>query len=114
MKNRQITMIALILCMLMGLVACTPAATTTASTTTVENSATFTLEQLATFDGQNGNPSYIAVDGIVYDVSDVSPWKGGFHIKTFKAGLDYTDQIESAPHGKNVLKQAVQVGVLSS
>ena len=114
MKIRLFVLQILILCLLIGLMSCSSASSTNESSTTAANTATFTLEQLATYDGQDGNPSYIAVDGIVYDVSDVSPWKGGFHIKTFKAGLDYTDQIASAPHGKSVLKQAIQVGVLSS
>ncbi len=31
----------------------------------------FTIEELAQYDGKNGNPAYVAVDGIVYDVSTV-------------------------------------------
>jgi predicted heme/steroid binding protein len=113
MKIRLFALIGLTLFLLTGLLACSSASNTSASSSAAIGE-TFTLEQLATYDGQNGNASYIAVDGIVYDVSDVSPWKGGIHFKTFKAGLDYTEQIESAPHGKNVLRQAVQVGVLRS
>jgi hypothetical protein len=36
----------------------------------------FTLEELATYNGQNGQPAYIAVEGVVYDVSNSSRWKG--------------------------------------
>lgn len=32
---------------------------------------TFTLEQLAVFNGQNGKPPYIAINGMVYDLSTV-------------------------------------------
>ncbi len=35
---------------------------------------TFTLEELKQFNGQNGQPAYVAVDGVVYDVSNVGPW----------------------------------------
>lgn len=31
-----------------------------------------TLEELAAYDGKDGNPAYIAVDGVIYDVTDVS------------------------------------------
>ena len=31
---------------------------------------TFTLAQLAQYDGQNGQPAYVAVDGVVYDVTN--------------------------------------------
>ena len=39
----------------------------------------FTEEELERYDGQNGNPAYVAIDGVVYDVTDVSAWKGGVH-----------------------------------
>ena len=39
----------------------------------------FTLEELAQYDGSNGKPSYVVIDGIVYDLSKVTAWKGGKH-----------------------------------
>ena len=30
---------------------------------------TFTAEELAKYNGQNGQPAYVAIDGTVYDVS---------------------------------------------
>lgn len=39
----------------------------------------FTEEELGKYDGQNGNPAYVAIDGVVYDVTDVSAWNGGVH-----------------------------------
>ena len=38
-----------------------------------------TLDQLKHYDGKNGNPAYIAVDGVLYDVSGVRQWKNGSH-----------------------------------
>lgn len=32
---------------------------------------TFTTTELAEFDGRNGHPAYVAVKGVVYDVSNV-------------------------------------------
>ena len=32
----------------------------------------FTEKELGKYDGQNGNPAYVAIDGVVYDVTNVS------------------------------------------
>lgn len=73
---------------------------------------TFTLEQLAEFDGQNGNPAYVAVDGVVYDVSDVPQWSNGTH-QGLTAGSDWTAEInEMSPHGTRVLNNLPIVGEL--
>ncbi|GHU51864.1 hypothetical protein FACS1894132_00240 [Clostridia bacterium] len=47
----------------------------------------FTAETLAKYDGQDGNPAYIAIDGLVYDVSNHNSWKSGKH-HGFVAGKD--------------------------
>ncbi len=73
---------------------------------------TFTLEDLKTYDGQNGNPAYVAIDGIVYDVSDVEAWKNGKHKNGLTAGADLTDQLGDSPHGAKVLKDLPVVGKL--
>ena len=43
-----------------------------------------TLDELAQYDGQNGNPAYIAVDGVIYDVTNVSQWNGGAHKRLYR------------------------------
>ncbi len=71
-----------------------------------------TLEELAEFDGQNGNRAYIAVDGNVYDVTDLPPWSGGVH-NDFPAGHDYTEEIkEVSPHGLTPLENLEPVGTI--
>ena len=40
----------------------------------------FTLEELATYDGSMGRPAYVAVNGIVYDVSLEKTWGGATHL----------------------------------
>ena len=39
----------------------------------------FTLQELAQHDGQNGAPAYLAIHGIVYDVTRVKLLKDGLH-----------------------------------
>lgn len=59
----------------------------------------FSAEELATFNGQDGNPAYIAVDGTVYDVTNFAAWEGGEHQGKVTAGTDATDIFnEESPH----------------
>ena len=52
---------------------------------------TFTLEELATnYNGLDGNPSYVSLYGIVFDVSNISTWGGGTHFGLY-AGTDATE-----------------------
>jgi predicted heme/steroid binding protein len=71
----------------------------------------FTLQELANYDGQNGNKTYVAVQGKVYDVSGSSLWKGGSH-KGHTAGKDLTSEINRSPHGIKILKGYPVVGTL--
>lgn len=73
---------------------------------------TFTLDELKTYDGQNGNPAYVAIDGIVYDVTDVDAWANGKHKNGIVAGADLTEVIKDLPHGKKVLTDLPVVGKL--
>jgi len=72
-----------------------------------------TTEELAKYDGKNGNPAYIAVDGVIYDVTDVSFWAEGEH-NGFAAGKDLTEEIKNkSPHGTSKLDGVPIVGKLS-
>lgn len=71
----------------------------------------FTKAELAQFDGQNGNKAYVAVDGVVYDVTNVAAWKDGAHHGN-KAGNDVTAGLGHSPHGERVLKKLEVVGKL--
>lgn len=51
---------------------------------------TFTREELKKYDGQNGNPAYVAINNRVYDVTHIPAWQDGTHHGN-KAGLDLTD-----------------------
>lgn len=78
----------------------------------INNQKEFTLEELAQYDGNNQKPAYVAIDGIVYDMSAVAVWSEGSHFG-LKAGQDLTDKFKQC-HGVNVdnLKKLPQVGIL--
>lgn len=71
----------------------------------------FTLDELKNYDGKEGRKAYIAVDGIVYDVTNVAAWQGGTHHGN-NAGNDVSDRIVKAPHGKSILEKLEVVGKL--
>lgn len=73
----------------------------------------FNAEELAKYDGVDGNPAYVAYEGYVYDVSNIKAWKGGMHQGLHKAGFDYTEVLNNqAPHSpKNLTDNAPIVGV---
>lgn len=72
----------------------------------------FTLEELAQYNGKDGNPAYVAVNGKVYDVTDVPAWRGGSHQGAVVAGVDATEFISKSPHGASVLNGLKIVGTL--
>lgn len=87
-----------------------PAATLSAS---VAEQKAFTLDGLSKYNGQNGQPAYIAYKGVVYDVSNVPQWRGGTH-NGEKAGTDVTNDISKSPHGERVFSGLPQVGILKN
>lgn len=77
-----------------------------------EEGLELTLEELAEYDGQDGNKAYIAIDGNIYDVTDLPPWSGGVH-NDFPAGQDYTEEIrEVSPHGLSPIEDLEPVGTI--
>jgi len=70
----------------------------------------FSKDELAKFDGQQGQPAYVAIDGVVYDVSGVEAWAGGKHHGNL-AGQELTSVIDGqSPHGRKVLAKLPVVG----
>jgi bacterioferritin len=70
-----------------------------------------TVQQLAAFDGKNGRRSYIADDGIIYDVTNSPVWHNGMH-EDYAAGKDLTAEFARSPHGQSVLNDVPMVGRL--
>lgn len=74
---------------------------------------TFTKDELAKYNGQDGQPAYVAIKGVVYDVSGKAAWQGGKHHGNL-AGQDLTDVLlNKSPHGDRVLKDLPVVGKLA-
>lgn len=74
-----------------------------------------TRAQLAEFDGKNGRPAYVAVDGVIYDLTTSRLWRGGEHdpsLGEVYAGRDLTAELEKSPHGDKHLKDFPVVGTL--
>lgn len=76
--------------------------------------STFTLKELERHNGRGGKPSYVAVDGEIYDVSASPMWENGVHMGLHNAGCDLTEALASAPHGKEVLEGLQKAGNLAA
>jgi len=99
----------------LGLSACTteePSEETPMPTNNEEQLIELTLEELSYYDGKNGKPAYISVQGFIYDVTDSSFWRNGNH-NGYAAGQDLTDEIiNSSPHGIENISRVPKVGIL--
>ena len=62
----------------------------------------FTERELKNFNGERGQPAYIAHEGVVYDVSDCPKWRAGQHEQLHFAGFDLTRSLRKAPHKTEV------------
>jgi predicted heme/steroid binding protein len=99
----------------------TPASSVSATggtpSTTTSTGRTFTLDELAEFDGKDGRPAYVAVDGVVYDVSASARWPEGRHFPCgldSTAGRDLSDLIKQAPANmRSLLERMPVVGSLA-
>jgi predicted heme/steroid binding protein len=76
-----------------------------------ETLKTFTKEELKKYDGKNGSPAYIAVNGKVYDVTNAPRWNTGMH-NGVTAGNDLTEEMKNSPHGLSKLELLKVVGEL--
>lgn len=73
---------------------------------------TVTMAEVEGNDGLDGRPAWIAVNGIVFDVSDSPGWEDGEH-RGVKAGTDGTDLFVSSPHGYDFMARTPIVGRLA-
>jgi predicted heme/steroid binding protein len=62
-------------------------------------------------------PAYVAVNGIIYDLTQSRLWRGGVHDPSkgkAMAGRDLTEVLKDSPHGDSHLKDFPVVGYLKS
>lgn len=86
--------------------------TLAACNNTPAGNQTFTLEELAQYNGQNGAKAYIAVSGVVYDVTNADGWTNGSHQGMLLAGTDATAVFATSPHSAATLNELPKVGTL--
>jgi predicted heme/steroid binding protein len=72
----------------------------------------YTLSELSRFDGKNGNPAYVAVNGVVYDVTNNAAWAAASHFG-LSAGRDLTGAHASCHAAQDVLSKLKVVGRLN-
>jgi predicted heme/steroid binding protein len=72
----------------------------------------FTIDELAGFNGKDGQPAYVAYEGVVYDVTESAMWGDGDHEGMHFAGADLTTEHGDAPHDVYVT-DFTQVGRLA-
>ncbi|MBX9137329.1 MULTISPECIES: cytochrome b5 domain-containing protein [unclassified Clostridium] len=74
----------------------------------------FTVEELAKYNGKNGAKAYVAVGGIIYDVTAISKWSGGNHYG-ITAGKVLDKEFAQCHSNKlAIMEYAVAVGVLDN
>lgn len=78
----------------------------------VNTTRSFTSDELALYNGKNGNPAYVAVNGVVYDVTNNPAWAAATHFG-LNAGNDVTNEFASCHAGENILSKLPVVGKLS-
>ncbi len=74
-----------------------------------------TVEELSSYNGRDGRPAYVAVNGVIYDVTQSRLWRGGLHDPSHgkaAAGRDLTEVLKDSPHGDKHLKNFPVVGSL--
>ncbi len=76
-----------------------------------EREKEFTLLELSKYDGTGGNPAYVAINGIVYDMSLNSAWGGGMHFGLY-SGKDLTTQYNSCHSMTQILNKLPKVGII--
>jgi predicted heme/steroid binding protein len=71
----------------------------------------YTKSQLALRNGQDKPQIWVALNGIIYDVTESRLWRNGKHYEHW-AGQDLTDELADAPHTETVFERFAAVGKL--
>ena len=74
----------------------------------------FTVEELAKYNGKNGAKAYVAVGGIIYDVTAISKWSGGNHYGITAGKVLDKEFAQCHSYKLAIMEYAVAVGVLDN
>jgi predicted heme/steroid binding protein len=78
-----------------------------------ETLPTYTKSQLALRNGQDKPEIWVALDGLIYDVTRSRLWREGKHYEHW-AGQDLTDELKDAPHNEKVFDKFKVIGRLKN
>lgn len=111
MKLTKKMMLASVLATMLLFASCSSGNTTNEVSSTINNEVSseqqqeeqelieYTVDTLAGHNGKDGARAYVAVNGLVYDITDSPAWQDGGH-QGQVAGVDITAMMESdSPHG---------------
>lgn len=73
---------------------------------------TVSMAELEAADGLDGRPAWVAVNGVVYDVTNSPGWKDGEHRGGSKAGADLTEEFVESAHAMDTMSRTPVVGRL--
>ena len=71
----------------------------------------FTKSQLALRNGQDKPQIWVALHGVIYDVTTSRLWRNGRHYEHW-AGQDLTEELKDAPHTEKVFEKFKAIGRL--
>ena len=72
---------------------------------------TYTKSQLAMRNGQDKPEIWVALKGVIYDVTESRLWRNGKHYEHW-AGQDLTEELADAPHTETVFEKFRVIGKL--
>jgi predicted heme/steroid binding protein len=73
----------------------------------------YSLAQVALRNGQDKPEIWVALNGLIYDVTKSRLWRDGKHYEHW-AGQDLTDELKDAPHTEKVFDKFTVIGKLQS
>lgn len=71
----------------------------------------YTRSQLALRNGVDKEETWIAFQGVIYDVTGSRYWRNGLHYDHW-AGQDLTEELADAPHSDTVFRNLKVIGKL--
>ena len=75
------------------------------------NLPVYSRNQLALRNGQDKPEIWVALHGIIYDVTSSRLWKNGKHYEHW-AGQDLSEELKDAPHTVSVFEKFEAIGTL--